>query len=238
MRIAAVGDVHGHENLAAVAADLDRLGPVDLFLLAGDTTDRNDLEAFGAVLGSIRSRISAPIAAVFGNNEYANDHPAYVARFAGTHRVRFLRDEAERWTVGGKAVRVIGSLGCLDRPTWWQRKNMPHLAEEYRRRIGVLDELLAGDDPRILLTHYPPTYVTMGGEKEEWRPELGCKALELVLLRRRPELVIHGHIHKGIPKGELHPSLSRLDDFAETMTPVPIYNVAYPVRHAITTFDL
>jgi len=238
MRLAAVGDIHGHENLAAVAADLDRLGPVDLFLLAGDTTNRNDLEAFGKVLETIRSRISAPIAAVFGNNEYANDHPAYVTRFAATHRVRFLQDGAERWTVGGTTVRVIGSLGCLDRPTWWQRKNLPHLAEEYRRRIGVLDELLAGDDPRILLTHYPPTYVTMGAEKEEWRPELGCKALEPVLLRRRPVLVIHGHIHKGIPNGELRPSFSRLDDFAEAMTPLPIHNVAYPVRHAVATFDL
>src|SRR5207253_35834 len=146
------------------------------------TPYRNDLDAYGAVLQTIRSRISAPIVAVFGNNEYANDHPAYVARFAGTHRVRFLQDEAERWSVGRREVRVIGSLGCLDRPTWWQRKNLPHLAEEYRRRIGVLDDLLAGDDRRILLTHYPPTYVTMGGEKEEWRPELGCKALEPILL--------------------------------------------------------
>src|SRR5213596_3124418 len=50
MRIAAVGDIHGRENLGAVASDLDRLGPVDLFLLAGDTTDRNDLEAYDAVL--------------------------------------------------------------------------------------------------------------------------------------------------------------------------------------------
>src|SRR2546421_8805925 len=238
MRLAAVGDIHGHENLGAVAADLDRLGPVDLFLLAGDTTSRTALEAFGTVLESTRSRTPAPIAAVFGNTEYANGHPPYVARSAATHRVRFLQDEAERWTVGGTTVRVIGSLGCLDRPTWWQRKNLPHLAEEYRRRIGVLDELLAGDDPRILLTHYPPTYVTMGAEKEEWRPELGCKALEPVILRRRPTLVIHGHIHKGIPQGELRPSLSRLDDFAETRSSVPIHNVAYPVRRAIATFDL
>src|SRR5439155_960315 len=86
---------------------------------------------------TIRSRISAPIAAVFGNNEYANDHPMYVARFGAAHHVRFLQDEAERWSVGGREVRVIGSLGCLDRPTWWQRKNLPHLAEEYRRRIIV-----------------------------------------------------------------------------------------------------
>jgi Icc-related predicted phosphoesterase len=238
MRIAAVGDVHGQTNLSAVAADLDRLGPVDLFLLAGDTTDRNDPEGFEAVLRMVRGRVSAPIAAVFGNNEYANDHPTYVARFAEPYRVRFLQDEADRWTAGGSSVRVIGSLGALDRPTWWQRKNLPHLAEEYRRRIGVLDDLLAGDDRRILLTHYPPTYATMGAEKDEWRPELGCKALEPVLLRRRPDLVIHGHIHKGIAQADLRPSMSRIDDFSGPPVSVPVHNVAYPVRRAVSTFDL
>lgn len=238
MRIAAVGDVHGHENLPAVVEDLDRLGPVDLFLLAGDTTDRNDVEAFGAVVRAIRDRVSAPVWAVFGNNEYAPDHPTYAARFGDGTRMRFLQDEAAALEAGGRAVRVVGSLGSLDRPTWWQRKNLPHLADEYRRRIDVLDGLLAGDGNRILVTHYPPTYATMGGEKEGWRPELGCKALEPVLLRRRPTLVIHGHIHKGIPTAELPPTFQRLDDFGPDTTPIPIHNVAYPVRRSITTFDL
>src|SRR5436190_10917414 len=114
MRLAAVGDIHGHENLAAVAADLDRLGPVDLVLLAGDTSDRNDLEAYGAVLQTVRSRISAPIAAVSGNNEHENDHPAHVARCGAAHHVRSLQDAAERWSVGGRGARVLGSRGCVD----------------------------------------------------------------------------------------------------------------------------
>jgi Icc-related predicted phosphoesterase len=238
MRIAAVGDVHGRENLAALASDLDRLGPVDLLLLAGDITDRNDLEAYGVVLRAIRDRVTAPIAAVFGNNEYAQDRPTYVARYADTFHVRFLQDEAESWGSGGDAVRVVGSLGSLDRPTWWQRRNAPHLAEEYRRRIGIVDGLLAGDDRRVLLTHYPPTFVTMGDEKEAWRPELGCKALEPVLLRRRPDLVLHGHVHKGISEADLRPTASRLDDFLDGAASVRVHNVAYPVRRAISVFDL
>lgn len=238
MRIAAVGDVHGHENLAAFVADLDRLGPVDLFLFAGDITDRNDVDAYGVVLRAIRGRVTAPIAAVFGNNEYGPDHPTYVARFADAFGVRFLQDEAASWTVGGMEVRVIGSTGCLDRPTWWQRRNLPQMAEEYRRRIGILDGLLAGENRRILLTHYPPTYVTMGDEKDEWRPELGCKALEPILLKRRPSLVIHGHVHKGIARADLRPSVSRLDDFSETDASIIVHNVAYPVRRSIATFEL
>jgi hypothetical protein len=78
----------------------------------------------------------------------------------------------------------------------------------------------------------------MGGEKEAWRPELGCRALEPVLLRRQPTLVVHGHIHKGIPFAELVPPRRTLDAFAETTRPVPVHNVAYPVRKSISVFDL
>ncbi len=237
MRVAAVGDIHGHENLEAFRADLAHLGPVDLFLLAGDTTDRNDIEAFGDVIQVLRTCVDAPVWLVFGNNEYAHDHPTYIARYEERYGLRFLEDEDAVFESGGRRVRVIGSLGSLDRPTWWQRKNLPHLAGEYERRIGTLDRLLEGDDARILLTHYPPTYVTMGGEKEDWRPELGCRALEPTLLRRRPTYVLHGHIHKGIPYAELRGPRASLDAFVDGPASVPVYNVAYPVRRGITTFE-
>ena len=237
MRIAAVGDIHGHENLDPFRADLERLGEVDLLLLAGDTTERNDVEVFGEVLEALRRRVDAPVWAVFGNNEYAHDRPTYVSRYAERYRVRFLEDESAVFEARGKHVRIIGSLGSLDRPTYWQRRNLPHLEEEYRRRVETLDRLAAGDDARILLTHYPPTYATMGQEKEAWRPELGCRALEPVLLRRRPALVIHGHIHKGIPFAELRAPRQTLDAFAAPGRPVPIHNVAYPVRRSISSFE-
>jgi len=238
MHIAAVGDIHGRENLDAFRDDLERLEPLDLFLLAGDTTERNDIEAFGTVLEAIRERVDAPLWAVFGNNEYAHDHPTYIARYSDKFGVRFLQDEDPVFEARGKRLRIIGSLGSLDRPTWWQRKNLPHLEGEYKRRVEDLDRLLKGDDARMLLTHYPPTYVTMGGEKEAWRPELGCKALEPVLVRRRPTLVVHGHIHKGIPYATLGAKGDTLDAFADGAGSIPVHNVAYPVRKAITLFDL
>jgi Icc-related predicted phosphoesterase len=239
MRIAAVGDVHGREYLAAFLRDLDALGNVDLLLLAGDITERNDIDAFGKVLGAVRARVRAPVWAVFGNNEYADDYPTYRERFADPEGVRFLEDESATFvSVEGDRIRVVGSMGSLDRPTWWQRKNMPHLAGEYERRIATLDRLLEGDDPRLLLTHYPPTYATMGDEKEAWRPELGCRALEAVVLRRRPDLVVHGHVHKGIPYAELGSPRRSLEAFAENRSRIPVYNVAYPVRRAIAVLDV
>src|SRR3989475_1441677 len=117
VRIAAVGDVHGNEHLPAVTADLDRLGPVDLFLLAGDTTDRNDIDAFGTVVRTIRARMSAPVWAAFGNNEYAGDHPAYDPRSADAFGVRFLHADAATVASPTGRVRIIGTVGSRDRST-------------------------------------------------------------------------------------------------------------------------
>jgi len=234
VRIAAVGDIHGDEHLDAFARDLEVLGGVDLFLLAGDITERNDLDAFARVTRVVRSAGSAPAFAVFGNNEYGPDHDRYRA----ATDVRILDDEAVDVEVGRQSVRLIGSTGCLDRPTWWQRTNLPGIWREYEERARTLDRLLAGPSFRILLTHYPPTYATMGAEKEEWRPELGSRKLESMLIRHLPDLVVHGHVHKGIPYAELRREQRSLEDFGQRRTSVPVYNVAYPVLRSIRVLDV
>ncbi len=234
MRVAAVGDIHGRENLAAFSADLDRLEPPDLFLLAGDLTDRDDVEAFGEVVDAVRARIACPTYAVFGNNEYERSHDAYRARAAG---IAFLRDEAATVRVAGREVRLVGSTGSLDRPTWWQRTNLPGIARVYDERVATIDRLLEGGGFRILLTHYPPTHATMGGEKEAWRPELGSTKLETVIARHRPDVVVHGHIHKGIPRATLSAGQPMIEDFG-SRDPIPVHNVAYPVTHGITVLGV
>ena len=232
MRIAAVGDVHGHESLGALREDLDGLGSADLFLLAGDLTDHDRIDEFVEVVDAVRETVTCPLVGVFGNNEYAQSHAEYRARSG----IPLLDDDVLTVAAGGRQVRVVGSTGSLDRPTWWQRTNLPGIARTYDERVAKIDRLLEGGGFRILLTHYPPTYATMGGEKEEWRPELGSKKLEAVILRRRPDLVVHGHIHKGIPFATLSTGQKTIEDFAARAT-VPVYNVAYPVTRKITVLE-
>ena len=234
MRIAAVADIHADEHFAEFLRDLEVLPSVDLFLLAGDITERNDLDAFARVAREVRSRVRAPTYAIFGNNEYGTDHDRYRA----ATDFPFLDDAAVDLDLGGRRVRLIGSTGCLDRPTWWQRTNLPGIWREYEERARTLDRLLEGSSFRILLTHYPPTFATMGAEKEEWRPELGSRKLESILMRHLPDLVIHGHVHKGIPFAELQREQKSLEDFAERRTSVPVHNVAYPVTHSITVLEV
>lgn len=237
MRIAAVGDVHGRENLDPFEQDLARLEPPDLFLLAGDTTDHNDLEAFELVVAALRSRISCPVYAIFGNNEYAQDHPRYRQRFGAKYGIEFLDDEVVRVHAGGREIRLVGSTGSLDRPTWWQRKNLPQMWRVYEDRVAAIDRLLDASGLRILLTHYPPTWATMGEEKEEWRPELGSTKLEAVIRRRRPDIVIHGHIHRGIRFAALGAGQRTLEEFVARGA-IPVHNVAYPVTRGITVLEV
>ncbi len=112
----------------------------------------------------------------------------------------------------------------------------------YRQKFDLVflddDQLLAGEDRRLLLTHYPPTHATMGGEKEAWRTQLGSLRLEKVVLRRQPDLVVHGHVHKGIPFAELQGGQSTLESFGESRRRIPVYNVAFPVTRKVVTIAL
>jgi Icc-related predicted phosphoesterase len=234
VKLAAVGDVHGREFLESFRDAMATLREPDLFLLAGDTTDHNRMEEFGEVVAAVRTHVSCPIVCVFGNNEYAPDRGNYRQKFD----LIFLDDEARTFEVGGRSVRIIGSTGSLDEPTWWQRNNLPGIAQEYEQRVRRLDQLLTGDDLRVLLTHYPPTFATMGGEKEEWRPQLGSGRLEKVVLRRQPDLVVHGHVHKGIPFAELREAQATLEAFGGDRRPIPVHNVAFPVTKRVTILNL
>ena len=233
MRIAAASDVHGGELLDLFEKSLQSLPEVDLFLLAGDITEHNRAEDFTKVIEAVASRVSCEILGVFGNNEYAESQDA----LAGSTRARFLRDEARVVEIGGERLRFVGSIGSLDEPTWWQRRNLPNIAREYAQRIVAIDRLLPDPTPSVLLTHYPPTHATMGAEKEEWRSQLGSLRLEAVVKRRRPLAVVHGHVHKGIPYGEIGAGQASLEDFTAKPAPVPVFNVALPVTKRITLLE-
>jgi len=234
VRIAAVGDIHGKESLAPFRDALAAIEDPDLFLLAGDLTDHNRIEEFGEVVAAVKARTTCPTVCVFGNNEWTNDHATYRQKFD----LVFLDDEDRTFEIGGETIRVIGSTGVLDEPTWWQRNNLPGIEREYEVRVRKLDQLLAGEDRRLLLTHYPPTHATMGGEKEAWRTQLGSLRLEKVVLRRQPDLVVHGHVHKGIPFAELQGGQSTLESFGESRRRIPVYDVAFPVTRKVVTIAL
>ncbi len=236
MIIGALGDAHGRKFLGLVKDLKGQLAGVDLLLLAGDITDGNDLDQYGYVLDRLGRFTSAPMVAVFGNDEYEQDHEEYRKRFTG---VTFLEDSSTDLDIDGTRVRVVGTTGSLDRPTWWQRTNVPNIWNRYRSRVDAVSRLLSkeGADLVVLLSHYAPTYLTLKGEREKAFPEMGSQLLERVLLERRPDLVVHAHAHQGTVRATLVKRQTSLDDLGE-VGKVSIYNVSLPLTRKITRFEV
>jgi len=234
VRIGAVGDIHGGEFKEPFFASLEENKDVDIFLIAGDLTDSSEIEVFKGILAHIEERLTCPIFCTFGNEEYEQDR----ASMREDKKTTFLDDESLEINIGGTPIKIVGSTGCLDRPTWWQRTNIGGIFEKYNRRISLIDEMLSGGLFTILLLHYPPTYETLRGEKEGYWPEMGCRRLERVLLERSPNLVFHGHAHRGTPFAELRRKQLTILDFEAKGRNVPVYNVAFPLAQKVTIVEM
>ena len=138
--------------------------------------------------------------------------------------------------VDGHVVRIVGTTGVLDRPTWWQRKNIPGIQEKYRKRVDTVASLLDRDgcDVLILLSHYATTYRTLRGETERAFPEMGSRAMEAVLLDKRPDLSIHAHAHGGSRFAVVSRKQRTLDDDGGVL----VWNVSLPLNKGIARFEI
>jgi Icc-related predicted phosphoesterase len=77
----------------------------------------------------------------------------------------------------------------------------------------------------MLVTHYAPAYLTLEGEDPRIWPELGSRTMEKALLEARPDIAIHGHVHK-----------SKL--LEASLDGIRILNVAFPARGDIVVIEL
>ncbi len=236
MLVCALGDVHGKQHLDLVNKEKGKLEACDLILLAGDITNANDLETYGQALSTIRELSDATMLAVFGNEEYDSSHGEYRERF----RIGFLEEESVDLGFDDLKARVVGTTGSLDRPTWWQRTNVPDIWTRYRDRLDKVASLLVkGDaDVLILLMHYAPTYATLDGERPSAFPEMGSTAFEGLVLERRPDLVVHAHAHRGKRKSVLAKKQRSLEDYGAKGAEVTVYNVSLPAVGAPSFFEI
>ena len=224
--LAAVADIHAPRYLGlfeeALSAMLEQHGEPEIMLLVGDAVEKNAHGELGKVLELLEG-LSCPILACFGNEEYEESRDAYLSY----GRIRWLDDESAVLELGGLKVGLVGSRGSLDRPTWWQRTHVPGIRATYRRRVKLIDGLLGRlrADVVVVMTHYAPTYRTLEGERERIWPEMGCRAYEAVMERRRPHLWLHGHAHRA------RVLEARVGDTL-------VVNVSLPARKAIYVTDL
>ena len=223
MLVAAAGDMHHPLYTDLLESSLTSLEAApDIFLIAGDVLKPGPISDYSDVVSIIRRRVGCPIIATFGNTEFQEDRSAIRSQ---NPSVTFLDDEAAKLSIGGTSILVVGSTGSLERPTSWQKRNIPHITDIYRARVLTVGRLLEQPaDTKILLTHYAPTYATLEGEGKSSFPWLGTRRFESVILEKRPALVVHAHAHNGTREAYLDG--------------IRVSNVSLPLNRGLSFLDL
>jgi Icc-related predicted phosphoesterase len=234
IRVAAAGDIHcspaNRERLGAAFARLD--GDVDLFLLAGDLTTLGEPEQ-AAALGEICRGLQSRVIAVLGNHDW---HANRVEEVLATLEAAGVTMLDPGWTtceIEGVSVGVVGAKGFVGGFPDSQLPDFgePILRQVYRDTTAEVEAIAAGlaaiesCDHRIVLLHYAPTTSTLEGEPRVIWAFLGTDRLAVPIGEHRPDVVLHGHAHRGTFEGEIGE--------------VPVYNVAVSVmRRDFFVFEL
>jgi Icc-related predicted phosphoesterase len=224
VRIAAAGDIHvGPESADVHASAFEALeGTVDLVLLAGDLTTLGEPDQ-AAVLAEICRPLDLRVIAVLGNHDWhANRRDELVAVLEDAGVV--VLDRA--WSVcelDGARIGIVGVKGFVG---GFPDSQLPDFGEPSLRRvyaetseeIEAIDRGLGaihGCDYRIVLLHYAPTTTTLEGEPRVIWAFLGTDRMAPPIGEHRPDVVLHGHAHRGRFEGYIGD--------------VPVLNVAAPV---------
>lgn len=165
-------------------------GTPDLFLIAGDVVDRGRYVFLKRFEEDIK-KFSCPKLMVRGNNEYTYEETKKYLK-----DIKLLEDERVDIEIKGRRIALIGTPGILDRPTRWQKKNIPGIEEIYKKRFEKIKEISKRPaDFKILISHYSVTFLNTPKDPKPVWPELGSeKWLEIL---GEFDVVIHGHVHYG-----------------------------------------
>jgi uncharacterized protein len=125
--------------------------------------------------------------------------------------------------VNGLEVGIAGTKGFVG---GFPGAELPDFGEPLLRQVygETTDEVaglesaleaISGCHVRIVLLHYAPIPETLVGEPETIWAFLGSSRLAAPIGAHRPDLVLHGHAHRG--------------SFVGALGPVPVRNVAVHV---------
>ncbi len=225
MLIAATSDIHSPRYYEDFVRAIDNMQvKPDLFLLAGDMIERGSpVEEYERVYNALFGKVTCPIVACFGNNEFIPDLRVPIKQ--KIKDIRFLDGESLTIKFNITSIGIVGTIGSLDIPTNWQRTHIPNIEKLYQGRMQAVEKHLHRmlTQYKIVLMHYAPTYRTLVGENPRFYGGMGSQMYENMFLQKKPNLVIHGHSHKGSKSA-----------WIDT---VPIFNVAFPVNREIVIID-
>ena len=125
--------------------------------------------------------------------------------------------------IAGLELGVVGTKGFVGGFPDSQLPDFgePILRQVYRDTTAEVEAInsglaeISGCDHRIVLLHYAPTTTTLEGEPRVIWAFLGTDRMAPPIGERRPDVVLHGHAHRGTFEGRIGE--------------VPVYNVAVEV---------
>ena len=233
IRVAAAADIHcSEETRGQIEEAFEKIkGSAELILLAGDLTTYG-LPEEAEVLADIADGVTVPIVAVLGNHDYHSDRESEIAELLTAAGITVLERSSAVLTVGGVSVGVVGAkgfIGGFDGGGINFGERM--IREIYAETTADVEALergfseIAGAAIRIALLHYAPIAETLEGEPRGIWSVLGNERLGIPLAAHRPDLILHGHAHKGRFQGSLDS--------------IPVFNVAVHVMgQDFWTFEL
>jgi uncharacterized protein len=233
IRVAAAADIHCSEEtrdeLGAAFRRVD--AEADVILLAGDLTTYG-LPEQARVLGDIAGEVGAPIVAVLGNHDYHSDREGEIAELLNAAGITLLDRSSTILSVNGVSVGIVGAKGFIGGfDGGGINFGEPLIREIYAETTADVEALergfseIAGAAIRIALLHYAPIAETLEGEPRGIWSVLGNERLAVPLAAHRPDLVLHGHAHKG--------------RFQGSIDSIPVFNVAVHVMgEDFWTFEL
>ena len=166
--------------------------------------------------GDICRGLEPRVVAVLGNHDWhANLVDEIVAALEGAG-VTMLNPGTMTCEIDGASVGVAGTKGFVGGFPDSQLPDFgePILRQVYRDTTAEVEAIDSGL-AEIVLLHYAPTTTTLEGEPRVIWAFLGTDRMAPPIGERRPDVVLHGHAHRGTFEGRIGE--------------VPVYNVAVEV---------
>ena len=225
LRVAAVGDLHVHQNsddsLKALFEKISRTA--DVLALCGDLTHLGLPEEADKLVNDLRA-CRIPVVAVLGNHDYQSGRQEDLKKVLRAAKVTVL-EETETFQLNGVGFAgAKGFGGGFDKHmlTPFGEDSIKHFVTEAVNESLRLEVALNSlrTDKTVAILHYSPIAETVVGEPPEIFPFLGSSRLAETIDHFDVNVVFHGHAHHGTFQGK-------------TMRGTPVYNCCMQLMQGI-----
>jgi len=216
LRVAAVGDLHVHQNSTDTLQSLfEKISQsADIVALCGDLTHLGLPQEAERLANDLRA-CRIPVVAVLGNHDYQSGQAEEVKKVLRAGKVVVLEESEtfEHKGVGFAGAKGFGGGFDKHMLTPFGEDSIKHFVTEAVNESLRLEVALNSlrTERTVVVLHYSPVAATVVGEPPEIYPFLGSSRLAETIDHFDVNAVFHGHAHHGTYEGK-------------TMKGTPVYN--------------